>query len=263
MYYFVSRAATIDDLIRLRIAHAFDGPPTVREVDSSIGPEGRSGTVFYGAPVHDLPRPIEWRATRNPELWVGWHAAARPGPHELRRPGMGNAGASLVRLGDGQQWMIPRVLACTKRGPRTDTLPEVYCVNDDGQAGTRTDQRYDTMVVVAQRLLTAWETGDWAATPGADNIDFCGALLGVCYRIGPEELLALELLTPENVELIILEAIDALERLKANAPDELRALVERADAEGWTAAALQVAGAWTREEEGATEDAEGKGKGLQ
>lgn len=240
MYYFTPRTANIDDVQVLNIAHAFDRAPTIMEVDGTVGPDGRPGTVFHCSPNNALPIPVHWVGTRRDDLWVGWHRTSRPGPHALRRPGASPLAATRIQLADGHWWLIPRVTACTQRDAgRQDTLGRVY-VNEDGRTGMRLNPIYESVRRQAEIASEAWR-GPGLQTLSADEIvDLCGAVLSVCYRIGPEEVLALELLTPRLAELVIGEAVDALEWMKANAGPGMEEAVAELDRSNATFAVVQA-----------------------
>jgi len=236
--YFLPRTATLDDWRGLGLAHAFDEPPAFALVGPERGPQGLSGTVFHRCPGPELPSPLVWSQAPGRNFWVGYHAHSRPGPDVLRRPvDLGAGEAVQVKLRDGNWWSVPRVLVCTQRDPlRRDGLPRILAAGDDGQTEERDDTAYDGLRELAGAFLHSFQNADVPVLGHEETLMFCSLLLGVCYRVGPAEVLALELLDRASAELLAVEAIDGVERLLAVAEP---GLVARAEAENWNWAHVQ------------------------
>jgi len=230
--YFIPRIVNAADAGRIGLAYAFAGPPNVTLIERGAGPEGLSGTVLHLWAGPTLPERIEWWRIEE-ELWLGWHPAAIPGPLQLRRSVEITAGIQ-VRLRDGQQWTVPRVLPCCERDPqRADGLPRLYTLDEDGTPRLSVPAEYDELIIRCQRFLDAWRADRLADLPPPEPAELAAGLLAVGYRISLRELLALELLEQASTRAICHDAIDALERIKADSPARVTARLDEVGVMTW------------------------------
>ncbi len=174
MFWFLPTRATLTHWRELPQArYALPRDPALTEVGRAIGPDGLSGTVFHDGAAPALPE-LTWRKSRRAALWIGWATAMRPGPADLQRGGV--AGFP-VQLADGAQWIIPLVPGGLPRVPTPD--------------GPVADPRYADLIETADRVRKMF-AGDDSAGAGL-TARYAYDLLGVAYRLGPDEIEALDL----------------------------------------------------------------------
>lgn len=227
--YFIPRTPSIDDFRQLGLGYAFDQAPAMTMISGEQGPGGQSGTVYHRCEGPTLPQPLEWRAAAG-GYWVGWHAGYAPGPTDLRRGNIEISRGGFVRLRDEHDWLIPLVCVCTVRdSSRRSGLPQIPLRSNDGAAiEWQVDPRYRALVEQAARFSNVFNDDEAEPYNPDATLEFCAALLGVYYRIGFEEILALQLLDHPRCELVITTAIDAYERLLGVLSDDTVAELEAA-----------------------------------
>jgi len=232
LFYFIEGHCGIEQWRALGLESRLAGGPTICECTAEIGPAGKVGTIFHKYAGNGLPRPLDWTPAAGGAYYVGLHRHGRPGPAELFNGTRITAGAR-VKLRDGDWWLVPCVRACRERDPqRGDGLPRMY-----GADGTeRVPDEYHELVERAERVRAALLDENGPGVPEAEALALVGGVLGVCYRVGTAELLALGLLDKANVELIAAEAVDLIEWFKAALPP---AAAQRADDLGLSWAAVQ------------------------
>ena len=220
-FYFFPRCGGLGLIDEAGLVNRFARPPVTTEVVAeSNGPQGLPGCVFHVGTTSYVPPGLTWaKAKYKPacEWWLGWDAGRIPGPNELAR-GLSLTWEGGVTLADGKTWRVPLLLPCRMRDARRECgLPQIYGFSrrEDGDPRL-TDPVYEPLLQRAALFLEAFE-GRAESPPPPETFEFCAALLGVGYRIGPEELLRLRLMTVEQGERIINIAIDAAERVAAKA----------------------------------------------
>lgn len=233
-YYFVAEVGGGRLWRELGLDYAFDGPPAQIEVGPDVGPDGRSGMVFTRQSATRLPQPIVWEKSRCGRFWVGWHEPDPPGPEDLLK-GISLTAAFNVRLRDEHDWLIPLVLPCRQRNlTRECGLPQIYRLAKEGdQQGQRgiaeeVTPEYVPLIEEAEQFWAVFKDESCPAIETERVLTFCVHLLQVSYRIGVDEVLALGLLDKQTAEGMVLAAIDAMERIKAEMPAELASVAEDA-----------------------------------
>ena len=115
----------------------------------------------------------------------------------------------LVRLGDGQEWLIP-VARLASGGPG---LPRRRAIRADGSIGWEVDAAYRELSDFAN---IAWDARNGAACDVTeDDLDrFAALALGVNYRIGLTEAVALGLFTDISLRGIVDALLDWPEVLR-------------------------------------------------
>lgn len=209
MFYFFPRLGGVDLLREYRLDGMFPAPPYIEEI--SDGPEGFAGVAFHACPGGRLPQraEIDWTPGMSGAFWLGWHRAYRPCAADLKRPI--ELSGFRVTLGDGDSWLVP--LVCGADG--STGLPTVYVRGEHGQPTLRHDAKYDAVVDAVRPWAESVDTGVF---PADDTIfDTAVSVLGVAYRVGPDEALALGLITQQSANAIIMAAADLPRRLSQRA----------------------------------------------
>lgn len=204
------RAVTADDFKAAGLGHALRDNAGISAVHTLAGPGNAAGVVCCvdgdGTPKYD-PVTQTWRKGPNGAYHVGFANDARPAPEDLVRERVYDGAA--VRLLDGNQWIIPRCFAVLDDRP--PTLPRVLDFDEDGETLlSRVHPRYADLCERAFELWMEWSaqrplksTNQWRVRLAADA-------LGVNYRLGPIEAVALlNLLATDEVGLILRAVIDA------------------------------------------------------
>jgi hypothetical protein len=171
--------------------------------------------------------------------WCGYAAGRKPTPEDMEFNANRISLGYKVKLGDGQDWAVPVVAACTDRDPkRVCGLPQVYKLATgaevpEGQpvpgfllptAGVHLEVASEFAGLVADanlflaNLEGALGEGEKPAPIGqAETLNFCTACLAVSYRMRVHECIALGLFAQESVNEIVFAAIDAQERFESRA----------------------------------------------
>lgn len=207
-YYLFTKLGGVRLLEGARLTDRFENPPTFAEVGPDIGPGGLGGILFYDGGV--IPKGINWHASilrdgNQPAFYVGWHPLAKPGPADIERTV--TLSGFKVKLRDSNEWLIPLVLPCVALDPVRK--PGIPCepVNDDGAIMWRPLAKYAGLIHDAQRAL------DYAldnSLPKIDPTEFCAALLNCGYRIGLDEMLAMQLIDSDSASKMVLASLDCL-----------------------------------------------------
>ena len=195
-----------------------DGMEQLR-VNADDSPTGMPGVVFTSPSPAGLPKPIDWHSTPDGKYWIGWHKHSRPGPDDLRNDV--EAAGFNVELCDGNRWRVPLVVPFRDIDrERESGLPQVYALAGESTASRNgreyaetVKSEYMPLVEEAEKFLAALH--DDSDAPRPDMVGYCARLLGVCYRIGLREMLALGLLDKECAEMMVFGSIDCGERYNA------------------------------------------------
>jgi hypothetical protein len=197
------------------------------------GPEGHAGVMLSPLPAGgDLrdyaprigfhPDEQQWREVRpptsdlRPPIFLLWEPARLPTPAELRRETPLLSGYDL-ELGDGQVWTAPRIRRPSveagdppasehRLGDGTAFVPSAWGVDAVGNF-TRT---------VRDEYRAAWEMAGeiFEVFVGLRSIErpealaYCVRVLGLNYRLGPQEATALKLFDDGNYQRVFWAPFD-------------------------------------------------------
>lgn len=181
------------------------GAATARQL-----PGGVAGYLFRH-PDALLPALLDWHRFGDGQ-YVGWTPGQPPGPDDLDR-GL-SMSALEIELRDAPPWKFPRVLTETALdADREPGLPDILTVAgvDDS-----VERPYSVLVGRAESIRDRLTAGVETDIPVlTELIEYVASLLGVHYRIGLAEVLALDLLTHTTIDQMILASIDGLESLRS------------------------------------------------
>ena len=132
--------------------------------------------------VEYVPKTQTWHAVRTvdaaaaaPVYWIGFETANRPTPEDLERKA--NPLGSPVRLGDGNEWIVPEVAA---------HLPIRFC-----RRGSEFQPQYlpehQPLVDRARDWYRRFEADSIAYLP-SEYFEFVADVLALNYRVGRDEL---------------------------------------------------------------------------
>lgn len=205
LVYYIPETGGHDLLQQRGLAGRFVRRPAVHVMPR--GPDGGGGTAFA---TDAVPPDLQWHVAPDAGWWVGI-PTPRPTPAAHLRPRQTATGLQIT-LGDGQDWVIPLLVPCTARDPqRAMTLPQA-----PRRAGPalvwRPRSEYDALVRTAHDFLAAFLDPAAPPVPQPQVLAYCVAVLGIFYRLGEPEILALDLLTPDTAQELVLATIDAAER---------------------------------------------------
>lgn len=172
-------------------------------LDVGTGPDGAAGVVCAWrkagqAGMGYQPEKQVWRpAVAREELsagryWVGCWDAAPPLPKELARPYQ--QPGPLLRLGDGQEWMLPAAKELTREMMLSDDGSWKYDVQ-------RQYHGYFINYVSWLQFFGSWKPGE--TFPFNLAADFALQGLRVNYRVVPELVNHLPLFNTENVSRVL------------------------------------------------------------
>lgn len=204
----------------LGLDYAFDGPSiTSREVIN--GPEGAAGIIFAcgdGDVRYKLekqtwePYPGKLDDAGKPALWYGYWTDDPPGPDYFARKGQFDG--HLVKLGDGQQWLVP----VARRIDGTTVLPRsMSWRGDDERWGpgevipvyrelfSQACRLFDTLLAAASKA----EEGDMSVEMTFnEEADICAIALAANYRLGPAEISLLNLFDTQTEPEVAFALVD-------------------------------------------------------
>ena len=228
-FYFLEGAASLQHYGNAGLGDRFELTPIRTPVGSKVGPDGRSGIVFHRYGGDTLPTPLgPWHKARRGNYWIGWHRPSQPGPADLRRDKIIDGWE--IELRDGKRWLIPLVLPCTELDPeRRSGLQRSYRLAGESIAADVAPE-YRPLVERAERMLACATTGE-GLPDATEQVEYIAAVLSVCYRIGADEIAALELGGPIEGTRIMQLTIDMNERVRAALTPEERDAI---DAQGLT-----------------------------
>ncbi len=202
---------TAAEIERIGLAYALAGA-NLTAAGVGKGPGDQRGVILAdtdqttGRAAIYAPEDQAWRKVPNTEAWVGHWNEARPAPTDLLRsrflPGYG------VMLGDGNDWVIPVVRAYREAGDVIQGDPALPKKMDVDQAGKLTPgallpeyeplwqavaEAWDKIIVGEGELENRIESGV------AEFDALAIRLLAANYRLGPAEVVMLELFECPNV----------------------------------------------------------------
>lgn len=165
------------------------------------GPDGGGSLLFVPGGVEPRtpgynPQQQSWMKAG--AYWIGFDTELKPTPDDLQR-GKIVEGFPVVLHGNAE-WIVPLV-----RSPFTTPLahvPHVAALGSDGSLTTEIDPNY---IDAWNASAVAWDVliGNESLT-FAEIVELCAKFLGVNYRIGLKECLALRLFTNENVRDVLM-----------------------------------------------------------
>jgi hypothetical protein len=213
LYFLAGRKAPPDagELAGLGLGHLAGAPLACREC--ALGPEGRPGVLLAAAAPEGLgfyPQRQRWMRLTGGLLlvptFVGLETAAPPTPADLARPEQ--IDGYRVVLGDGNPWVIP----VARRFPAGTCLPESLALGPDGKLIREVLPAYAGAWRLAQEVCAdlasdGAEYGDPGLEPQAmtDARAFVVAceVLALNYRVGPDEVGLLRLLTTRTLPAVL------------------------------------------------------------
>lgn len=179
-----------------------------RAIGVDVGPDQDKG-VCYGWSRDGFPqlgvRPKEqtWRPAvphagmAGSRYWVGLWNDDPPRPSDLQRPYA--CRGTWFPLGDGREWLLPQA----------KELPADVRLADDGTWRFQVQRRFHDFGLQSLRWLSHFGRGE-KAFAFADGIEFVVQALCVNYRLVPEVIADLGLLTTDNVGLAMLSIVEGL-----------------------------------------------------
>lgn len=206
LYYFPG-AKSQSDVEGVIEGAGLDGviEPGNRLYGSSTGPDGLGGMIMVngGDPspryLEDLQR---WHECADGAFWVGYTTESPPGPADLARPEL--VDGHLVRLEDGQDWLVP-VVRAFMGGTH---LPERVSLSASGEVETRLLPSYVDLSRRLEAVFDMVQESDGRITfeTTQEPFDLASDGLGVNYFAGRWELSALGIFTTVNL-IDVLEAL--------------------------------------------------------
>jgi hypothetical protein len=226
LYYLpkARRSITID---ATGLDYAFDAPPAMSQTQA--GPDGDPGLVLSRPEtmrrVAYLPDEQAWQKIPGVDAWVGHYLDSVPGPADLARdlllPG------SMVTLGDGNPWQIPKVIGLADHEDgyaMVHFLPTSRRLDDSGkwvrgEPLSRYAEIWDTACEFWGLVVGAMEGAQdddkaWSFEVETDN---AVAVLATNYHISSAEVSMLRLLDDQDgqaVTNIFSAAVDLAESRK-------------------------------------------------
>lgn len=140
--------------------------------------------------------------------WLGFETASPPGPGDLLRE-VHCTENHPVTLGDGNSWGIPVV----RRYPNGTALPQVIVLGKRGPEA-RIKREYEALYQLAVALAEDLYGEPATLLDSGKLLCMASLALSVNYRLGPDEISALELLDTQNVQEIAKALIDTPRLMK-------------------------------------------------
>jgi len=206
-----------DDLVRLGLAEVFAGvAPTCREC--TPGPDGGPGVVLAAPPNEYaggiMPAVGFHRSTQTwhkaGSYWLGIETENPPRPADLQRPE--TIDGYRLRLEDGRDWLIP----VARHFEKGSVMPRRLCLGPEGEVIFEALPRYARFCTNVEliwrdcrRLFRMLSEGEEPLTlTDKQVLDFAVEALGVNYRVAIPEAALLQILTTQNMNLILNLVVD-------------------------------------------------------
>jgi len=206
MVYYSPKRQTInrDQAIKLGLGYAMaeDGPTFVA---TQKGPDAAAGVIFTFGQSDSLMNPdaIVWSRIPNTDLWLGYHPGGnRPGPADLARPE--TIGGHMVKLADGNEWLVPVARAVNGTSP----LPRKLAWDGSKWSAGEVQDRYRDLFGEACRIWDLLIHCEEATVTISDEANLAAMALAVNYRLGPAEISALGLFDTKCHLDVILALVD-------------------------------------------------------
>lgn len=169
------------------------------------GPEGTGGMIVSPPRIDDGPQEIGYYPDRQTwtkfgDIWFGYGSDTTPA--SLRRLTPLIDGFD-IELGDGNVWVAPRIGI-----PSSDVcwVPQTMGVNGSGEFELRVIDAYaDAWKMAGEMLDVFFDRRDITTE---QSYEYCTRCLALNYRVGPQELSALGVLTTENYPEVFRAAFD-------------------------------------------------------
>lgn len=200
-------------------AYLRDGKLGLAKKEPAQGPAGKiTGAlvtpVNFGCDLDYVPEEQTWirlpAEEGEPGVWLGVDRRDKLRPEDVIRDEV-RTGHRVV-LGDQQLWEIP-VARLALGGCR---LPRTRVLRPDGSKGWKVDEQYAEICEFAERVWQFYQGAGGLLTD--EEIDrACGLALGINYRIGDMEAVALGLFTDVALQASVRALIDypTIERVLA------------------------------------------------
>lgn len=183
----------------------------------SGGPDAGDGIILAlespGKPACGFyPGKQRWHQAPGQPWWIGMELAAPPSPADLARPE--TLPGAPVRLGDERDWTIPTALHWLESdsAPRfRPGLPQQIALDAEGKLTGRTLPRHLWLDEQAANIWSGLKISEKLITidlPMDDEWRIAVEALRTNYRVGPEEISALGLVTTQNLIRILLALVD-------------------------------------------------------
>jgi hypothetical protein len=203
-------ALSADQVVALGLGYAFEGSvPAPMGIPK--GPDGGEGTLIRFDPpegVPEVPAAFEpgnqtWEARPDGKVWIGFWNDRRPRPETvLRREPLGG---KAVKLEDGNEWIVP----VGRPNSAITSVPLVLKRKGDG-VEARPSKRFESLCADAKTLfdfcykeaISSSEAKDGQQIAYRTAYDIACRALAVNYRIGPDEVDVLGLLSTTSVILV-------------------------------------------------------------
>lgn len=167
----------------------------------SKGPDGEPGLLLYAIPTsREKPFGLRYRPSDQTWIdcgthWIGIQNDSPPQPEGLRRKKVLDSYS--YAMADGREWLCPKI----RRGGMP-LVPAYWKIN---QGNFRLE--------VKEEFADIWEqSADWAGTVRAisymEAFQICALCLGLNYRLGVNEISALNMLDMATSRDVILAALD-------------------------------------------------------
>lgn len=208
LYYVPDRRAIGIDVVKeLGLGYAMDrGGP--QHAGMQPGPDTGSGVVFSFAdpdgksPSLHAAGGATWEQVPGSPVWIGFDPEDPPRPDDLARAEQRDGHA--VRLGDGNDWLVPVARAVDGTSP----LPRRLRWDGETWAPGDVLQQYTDLFGEACRIWDTVIAGDADSRTLSVECGIAVMALAINYRLGPAEVSLLGLFDTVNEAEIVLALID-------------------------------------------------------
>lgn len=169
-----------------------------------VGPEGKHGVMLSWYGLDDGPPPGAERTWQQlpgkPDVWMGVEVNRPLIPHDIARRRF-LPGGEFVLCADGNAWFVPVATKLPHRGRHNERGEFERVVCDQYQEFyARSQENYSRLLKALDQTL---ETGEDTDLSWHEAYEFCWQAIGMNYRVTPEILDALGVLTDTVVSSVI------------------------------------------------------------